>query len=214
MPDAKTIPKSPLLTIANLAVAVAWYAAIWGIGTAFLVWVTGGQSEPVVSIPVDIAIHLTEPHEMIPGSFVTQDGESVDWVNLKASGQINVRPSELSGLPQWLMGAQVMIAVAGLLLFLYQLRRLMFNATRGDYFTAANAWHIRCLGILLIAYPVVVKILVWFWTRIYHFPATGNTGFQLMLLPNNTLLAGLLLLVLSEVFRVGVQMREDQELTI
>ena len=107
---------------------------------------------------------------------------------------------------------QMVAAVIGWLVFVYQLRRLVLNARAGEIFTPANAGHLRWLGLLLLGYPLIGMAFAWCWKLTLEIPGQDHTTFTLS--PDLHVVSGLLLLVLAEVFRVGVRMQEEQELTV
>ena len=121
--------------------------------------------------------------------------------------------------------AQLLLSVAvGLLppllvaAVLWLLRGLARSVRHGDPFGAANVRRLRRLGLLfLLGYPAMVivsKLLQdWLVTTLPVLPL-GGIGTTLDVISPIALLAGLVMLLLAEVFAHGLRLREDVEGTI
>lgn len=105
----------------------------------------------------------------------------------------------------------------GLFLYLvHQLRAILWSVDAGDPFIAENAVRLRVVGILIL--------LGGFAGSVADFAMSGYAdvvlrpeGFNLnghLHLNGSALISGLCIIVLSEVFRHGTKMREEQELTV
>ena len=109
-----------------------------------------------------------------------------------------------------------LLLVAGLWL----IQRVAASIRRGDPFQEANARRLRWVGILLLlGYPLSVFVggffQNWFFSN-EHSPALPpaeiTIGFPVISLA--AILGGFCFLVLAEVFRYGVRLREDVEATV
>ncbi|MEO0796229.1 MAG: DUF2975 domain-containing protein [Verrucomicrobiota bacterium] len=109
------------------------------------------------------------------------------------------------------------IIIFGIVLYsLKQLREIVKTAEAGDPFISINAKRLRILGFLTIGfsilggiYEIVVGVIVNNMFRPEGFILVSQYQLDLA-----TLVAGLCILALSEVFRQGAVMREEQALTI
>lgn len=102
------------------------------------------------------------------------------------------------------------------LLFLKQLRGILNTLDSRDPFVSENARRVRTIGILLLVATFGQSLLVLIVTG-YADASLNPVGFALdghLEFDFTQLFAGLSVLVLSEVFRHGTKMREEQELTV
>lgn len=102
---------------------------------------------------------------------------------------------------------------------LWLIQRVAASIMRGDPFRQANVRRLRWIGILLlIGYPLAVFIrgffINWFFSN-EHSPVLPDglvIGFPIISL--GAILGGVSMLVLAEVFRHGLWLREDVEATV
>jgi hypothetical protein len=118
----------------------------------------------------------------------------------------------------FLFGNMVLILLLGGSLFwvLTQLRHIFRSLSRGLLFIPENARRIRWVGFMVIFGELARAALVYFWSYYtsLHFTASGvrlvaSTDFN-----GITIVSGLAILVIAEVFREGSRLHEDQSLTI
>jgi hypothetical protein len=101
------------------------------------------------------------------------------------------------------------------LLMLNHLRRLMASAAHEHPFTEENVGRIRWLGYLFMIGAVlqsIVEVVVG-----YHLSRVSIPGVEINArigLNFPAMIAGFVILVLAEVFRLGVELKEDQDLTV
>jgi hypothetical protein len=111
----------------------------------------------------------------------------------------------------------LVVLLCGLLLWVVtQLRHIFRSLSRGLVFIPENARRIRWVGFTVIFGELAHAALVYFWSYYtsVHFTAIGlrlvaSTDFD-----GITILGGLAILVIAEVFREGTRLHEDQSLTI
>lgn len=98
------------------------------------------------------------------------------------------------------------------LLITFQLRKILKSFVSNDPFLKSNLRRVRSIGFILISYPIVVYIFGIGYIQYLNYNF-GDYGFvnSLEVWP---LFFGLLTLLLSEVFRLGLEYREDNDLTI
>lgn len=116
-----------------------------------------------------------------------------------------------------LVALAVITLGAGLgLLIVYQLRRLLAELRTGRPFTAANARRATLVGVAL-GISELLRATVLFagsWWTSRHLHATGvglHAGFPVRV---EVLVAGVLLVLFAEVFRLGALLQHDHDLTI
>ncbi|MGA2015322.1 MAG: DUF2975 domain-containing protein [Opitutaceae bacterium] len=99
------------------------------------------------------------------------------------------------------------------------LRRMLRSAIRLEVFTAANIRNVRAIGFLLIA-SGVLKLAAgsWLVSRMTEFMmqhvAGGNRALEALYQGDVSMMTGLLIVALAEVFRQGLTLKEDSQLTI
>ena len=101
------------------------------------------------------------------------------------------------------------------LLVTFQLKMILSNFTRKEPFTLSNSKRIRLIGVILIASSLINFLFGIFYTNYI------NTNFQwnesitfTQSLDISTILMGLLIMILAEIFRVGTELQEEKNLTI
>lgn len=106
----------------------------------------------------------------------------------------------------------VLFMAAPFLMVTFQVRKILGNFVSDDPFLKPNLRRIRLIGIILVIYPILAYIFGFFYTRYLNFNFDGYEFVNSVeLWP---LLFGLFSLIVSEVFRLGVEYREDNNLTI
>jgi len=99
---------------------------------------------------------------------------------------------------------------------LNQLRRVFRSLSRGLVFIPENTRRIRWLGLTIIFGELARAALVYFWSYYtsLHFTANGLRFVASIDFSGTTIIAGLSILVIAEVFREGTRLHEEQSLTI
>jgi hypothetical protein len=118
----------------------------------------------------------------------------------------------------FLSGSMLLIVLfSGCLLWgLNQLRHLFRSLSRGRLFIPENARRIRWVGFTVIFGELARAALVYFWSYYtsLHFTANGLRFVASIDFSGTTVIAGLSILVIAEVFREGTRLHEEQSLTI
>lgn len=131
-----------------------------------------------------------------------------------ASGVLNITYSGRGWIAVGMLLLLVVIGEAWIVL--HNLWRIMQTVTKGMPFVRENARRLRIIGIAIIAFELLLTLAGYFtrqWVAA-SFIIDGVTLRQSFDVDYDTIVAGLLILVLSEVFRHGTNLEEDQSLTV
>jgi hypothetical protein len=145
-------------------------------------------------------------------SFSSPDGEQDRNITLDdLRGQVTVR-----GVGPWeaVEGfAGGILVLAGALIVLYQLRGIFRSLKTGRPFVRANVTRMRVLGLtLIVAELVSAGLIYWSSTRLNDAFVSEQVRFVAGFDPRYSFIfAGLLLVVLAEVFREAASMKRDLE---
>ena len=97
---------------------------------------------------------------------------------------------------------------------LIQLRRFLGSIKKGQPFVAANAQRLRNLAWIIVAGGLVHPILYGI-TGILVKQSFPEFNFRLSMAgPFNAFFYGLVIFIIAEVFKIGVEMKEEQDLTV
>lgn len=110
----------------------------------------------------------------------------------------------------------IVLLIGCLLWVLTQLRHIFRSLSRGLLFIPENARRIRWVGFTVIVGELARAALVYFWSYYtsLHFTANGLRFVASTDLNGVTIISGLAILVIAEVFREGTRLHEEQSLTI
>ena len=111
----------------------------------------------------------------------------------------------------------LIVLLLGLLLWvLTQLRQVFRSLSRGQLFIPENARRIRWVGFSVIFGELARAAVLYFWSYYtsQHFTANGLRFVAATDFNGITIVGGLAILVIAEVFREGTRLHEDQSLTI
>lgn len=183
----------------------AWYLLLAGGGLVVLGFIVflilGGHLK--AEVPVTFRTQ--------PAGSLTGPARGIELTDL--SGTLRTRASPLAA------AAILIFAVAGwgLVLFgLRQLRVVIRDALAGAPFTGANARRIELIGLTVVAADLVRAVAYLageLWAR-NHVHLTRISFAVTFPVQVTVLVAGLLVIVLAEVFRIGHALQQDQDLTI
>lgn len=192
---------------------IAWgvvIAAMVGLACLFAVSVFGDLSGAQLSLPVSFHTDAQTLRVIAPGAI--SGPARLDAV----MGHANLAFVPPSRLFVAATGISIIVALALALWLLRQLLAVFESVRRGKPFVASNAGRIRHMAYVIIGAEGVRAIFEFIWNRfaLTHFAMEGwrfDSRPDVHLTP---LLAGLVVLALSEVFRAGAQLDEDQSLTV
>ena len=199
--SAANQPSTPVRLAAGLATLVLMIAAasaILVIVTHFVGLVHGGHD---VSFRGSVSV-------------TADDSRMPLYIDRPGVANVTVHIDDASPKQELLSLARDLAPVLLILVGAWMVRAILLSVRRGDPFTTANVRRLRWVAALLVAIPVVVFI--------QHVcdNALASTVPDLREWPNGSGLsldgpaAGVILLVISEVFAYGVRLREDVEGTV
>ncbi|MEO8096393.1 MAG: DUF2975 domain-containing protein [Acidobacteriota bacterium] len=110
--------------------------------------------------------------------------------------------------------AIIMILTAGGLWIISQLRYVFQNVADGQPFAAGNAEKIHRIGWGVIVLEILRSAAVLFWSYSSMFTFEGATFVPTLDIGKATIICGLIILAIAEVFREGSRLRDEQSLTI
>jgi Protein of unknown function (DUF2975) len=211
MAEPKAAKKSLLTRIAVIVVDINWYGGLLGI--AFWVFVTamtsfgvGPDGIATVRLTLKFNEQATESSaalEQSPVAIQYMSGPAVLRVSEKANNW-----TQMAALP-----------VSLLFLFMaFILRKIVRTARGGKPFTFDNVRRIRLIGIFIMLYCPLLSVVYYLVSLSYleylYIPGVEiSAGFDFGA-SIISLLLGLLVLVLAQVFDMGVRLQTDNDLTV
>jgi len=110
----------------------------------------------------------------------------------------------------------ITLVVCFILWVVTQLREVFRSLSRGRPFIAENSRRIRWVGLAIIIGELVRAVMVFYFSfyASQHFTISGLKFVASADINGITVVSGLTILVIAEVFREGTRLEEDQSLTI
>lgn len=205
----KALGKRSIASFVKFVLDTAWWVVAVGLvllaillaGSAFLD-LRGGNL--TMSLPV--AVQLDAPIHSVGGE------TNAHFEKLRGNLRFPARKGAfLSGSV-----AVTVVALGYLLWIVTQLRYVFRSLSQGLPFVLANARRIRWVGLAVIFGEFGRAVIVYFWSYYtsLHFVADGLHFAASVDMNPITVVGGLAILVIAEVFREGARLQEDQSLTI
>jgi hypothetical protein len=207
-----TTRKSPIASVLKVTLDVVWYLAIGLLGLAAVLLglsvLTDGNVPGHLNIPVLVDI---DPH-IYSISAPDQGVASAELTDVSAELRFRSPGREFLAF----FAFYLLVAVAIVLIVLYQLRNIIATLAAGSPFVAANASRIRLIGWVVIVGELVQEVIEFLGHLAVtaSFEAQGLTFRWSLDISLTTIFWGCVLLALAEVFRQGVEMREEHALTV
>lgn len=209
----KTIGRRSVASFVAALINIAWYSAMVLLALSVCVlaiapWVDPPRIEVGLEVPVAFRID-TDTHP------VTASPPDVEHVHLEnAHGSLLFSPRSRVVVAGF---AVLLVAVLALVMWVLAQLRAVFRTLRaGQPFVAANATRIRRIAYAVILGELLRSVVVYLGTRyaMTHFLIQGlrlQTRWDLSIV---AIIAGLIILVIAEVFREGTRLDEEQSLTV
>ena len=205
--------KRSLASFLTRLVDVAWYLTVIGVVLAICLlavspWVDPPRVEVGLALPVAFTLDADAYRVAAPALGV--ETARIQGIN----GSLRFSPRSSAIVAAWTVTLVVMLAFGGVVL--WQLRALFRTLRDGHPFVSANATRIRRVAWALIFGELTRTALVYFSTdfTMTHFTADGLRFQARPDLNLVTIICGMIVLVIAEVFSVGARLDEDQSLTI
>ncbi len=208
----RTIGKSSLSSVLKVTLDVLWYLAlvvtVVVIGMAIFSLFTDGKVTGHLDLPV--VLELNEDIYSITGKDAGVDDATLEHVQ----AHLNFRTPSNAFLLFFIIYCGSGVAL--LLVVIHLLRKIFSTLAAGSPFVPSNAARIRLIGWIVIGAEFAEQLLQVVGQRIVmaSFDTEGVTLRWDIDISGSTIFWGFVLLVLAEVFRLGVEMREDQEFTV
>jgi hypothetical protein len=112
-----------------------------------------------------------------------------------------------------------LLTLLGVVYCIILLRKIVNTVINGDPFIPENGKRLRIISLIVIFLPLIIQLIVWFVTKHaiskLQFP---SWGIRFDFLDNSSLITyiaiGIFVFIVSEVFRIGISLKEEQELTV
>ena len=215
----RAIGQRSVASVLERLLSVAWYGVVLALLAASFVgllplwWDVSSleaKSHLTMDIPVALRLDAQPLRATAPGLGIAE----AEIRNLRAEGALTFPPP--SGTFLTLSAFTLVAALALVLWVVTELRNLFRSLREGRPFVSANAKRIRHVGyaVMLAEAGRVAAGFVFGHYAVSHFAAEGV---QFLTRPEvNVLLLveGIMIVVISEVFRVGTRLEEDQAFTV
>lgn len=145
---------------------------------------------------------------------IIYNGKSYDFALTNGEGRLHI--NDLNQKFVYLRMLAALIDSFIYLMIIYFLRKIFNNLTENKYFVAVNGMYIKyiALSIILLSFiPETIHYLTdrWIVSVLEQKDIIMKVGFSFDI---QTVLLGLLVFVISIIFLRGIELKEDQELTI
>jgi hypothetical protein len=203
-------------------------AVVYVFGSLMLPWLSSHDAKRKPQSSMQVLAEVTLDFE--PGVYRVQatgaaSGDvALSWV--RGTLRVNSASSdaELAALGRWRFFLSL-TAPAFFYVCLDLLWRLCRNVERGEVFSESNTRHVRNLGLVILIYQAVACAAGYWYARmvdgflLQRVVAEGvklklHWGSKVFPMDTTLIVTGLLLLTLSEVFRQGLALKKENELTV
>ncbi|EOR94148.1 hypothetical protein ADIARSV_2682 [Arcticibacter svalbardensis MN12-7] len=197
------------LTRVSYLINAFWYLEILGFITFIGTFLTSAiiRKQFVVMLPVDFSQYNVRQIKTLNDTFENARLDSY-------SGVMNFHVQ--SSLENVSFMAFIYILIFSVILAVtYQLKGIFENFKHNQHFTTINIKRLRVIAIVIILAPIIRYILSLIVNQILF--SNLRLGPFLKLLPSLSigfLITGLLLLMIIEIFKIGVDLEEENKLTV
>jgi hypothetical protein len=211
----KTLGKHPIAGFVKIILKIAWYIQLF-----FLVFLTiaigikffkNGTTHPT---PETVEVRLTQS-KTVPVSTV-DPGRALSTASLKLdSGKLTFNHKSSKAVIAFNL-LSMLIAFSISLSITFLLRKIFQTLTMDSPFLAINARRLKTIAFLVMLSSVTSFIhdLMVNWYLKEHFAVDGSAIRAHLVVDVKTLFAGLIILIIAEVFRSGTVLKEEQDLTV
>jgi hypothetical protein len=219
----RTFGKRSLASVASVAVSFAQFGAAFGLIVATVLTAIVPFSSRTVTVTVPVSFAIDTPDQVLGGRAnygfeFREPREQKAHVGIKTvdrlAGSLKVPTTN-----KYFIAANGAVFIA-ILLFAWfvlgKLRAVLHTLVEKQPFAPENAARIRWIGLSVIAGELAYSAIV-FAENVYaraHVTVPGVTFDFLPRVDFGILVCGLIIVLISEVFRAGTRLDEEQSLTI
>jgi hypothetical protein len=203
-----------IVGVASLLLAFIWYLGITAAVALTTYELVVNKGGPEVGYPVRFE---TKEEGVLPYS-----DELIFTVEIAhAEGELRIKDRVPWGLKLCSLGV-VLLGMGLSLGIVFFLRRIVTTLKTGGAFIVENARRLRWIAVLIIGLGAAEWFFTWVYYRLLvsrvelagikvHMDKPNDLAFGM---PWDALTVGILVLLLAEVFRIGVAMQDEQRLTV
>ena len=208
--------KGSISSAIKIILNVMWYMSFIGLGLVGLVMLFGAMQALTDRETLGGPMTVPVVFELEVGTYeIRSETLGIDEVEMgQATGEMTFDPPV-----GWFFFGNMIVTAVGLVIIIWVLRllRAVFATLRSrEPFVAANADRIRLIGIAIIAGEVIKTFVVGLehYYVMSHFSSDQIHFGASLDIQGVTIIVGFTVIVISEVFRLGAQLKQDQELTV
>lgn len=211
-----------ILIIAILAALV--FTPVYQMGKIFIAGIEAGYEQadaenaynPDEMSQIDVAF-IPQIETVLEGSDSIQfsNGEKYPVIMTRAS--ILVPDNEWSGAKAWVTLAIYFVCLVIFVLFIIELVKFVVNINRGNIFVKKNVKRLNHVAIYLISLSILRILAGCLDDMMFNQLGLELDGYKLTTFwsfPWSSLLCGMLSLLIAQVWSRGIEMQEEQSLTI
>jgi len=200
--------KRSLAATLKLMVDIAYYLVLF-FGVVIVLVVAGVGLFTDWRLTTDVPVRFELDRQAYSITSPDFGGENAEIVNAK--GRLRMPSRHLGTLLEQM--AMIAAALGITLLIIRRLSAILGSLKAGTPFVRANVSRIRSMGFLIIGLELLGSAMAVYWAlRITPRVSAANLHFQAdPELSGLTIMTGLILIVLAEVFRIGAEMKGDLE---
>lgn len=204
--------KASVSSFLTMLLNVGWYVVALALTLTTCLAVVSAFHD-VRDAEIDIPVSFSVDARALPVSAPSLGIEAAQIQNVRGSLKFPPPPGASLVAPV-LLGLAIMLAVV--LFVLGQLRAVFRTLRDGQPFVPANSTRIRWIALVVI-FGELARAAVVFFANSYAMTYFSANGLRFDARPDLnvlTIIHGLIILAIAEVFRTGTRLNEDQTLTI
>ena len=207
MIDEKSFQRSGYLKIVNLFVQVGWFMS-WVATLLLMILIVASYyfdfQVKFIQIPVEVHFENIEDNPLNSSSGL----DIVSFSNPRIQTDKIEYFNSLYSIP--------LILVIGMIMVFFYLRKFISNVKAGKPFDKENPKYLKIIGIIIACSGPFYGISNYIYGKIYvsSFTIPGALIIPDKNMHGDILLVGLIIVIIARVLEVGVNLKQDQELTI
>ncbi len=208
----KTLGKNSLSSVIKFIIYAAWYIQLFFLVLLTGLLVAGFFRNKVIESDLDVRLTKSKPSAVT----IAQPQSGIRTASLKLdSGKFHITHTRTWQTISYKLGV-IWIGFAISLTITFLLLRLFNSLTQNNPFVVENARHLRKIAILIILISPLSfardAFENWYLQQNFLLQDSGIRAH--LVIDVKTVFAGFILLIIAEIFRIGAQMKEEQDLTV